>query len=157
MPPKGKGKDAAKEEPQEDEEGEGKFIFDDGSSYEGWFRRVAQEGHEGKVVQRHTGTEPGRTGTMVEGGNVYVGQWSEDRMEGFGEFTFDSKAKYKGHWVNNRFEGTGCYLWPDGSFYEGQWRANKMHGEGTYQDVHGKRWHGRFYNGTGPGLCMEAP
>jgi hypothetical protein len=50
------------------------------------------------------------------------------------------------------YSGQGQYRWPDGSVYVGQWAENKMHGDGKYTDSAGREWHGKFYNGSGPGL-----
>ena len=144
MPPKKN----APVEPEEPVEGTGTYVFDDGATYTGaWVLVSPGEGQE-KVLQRHG------AGIMEEHGNLYDGQWCHDAMEGQGTFTFTDKSSYKGAWLRNRYEGVGVFLWPDGCEYEGGWRGGLMHGEGCYRDRDGKVWHGKFYNGTGPGLCV---
>eukprot|EP00906_Rhabdomonas_costata_P029509 RCo041635 len=131
--------------PEEPSEGTGVFIYEDGSRYEGgWVKDGVP------LVIKRKGF-----GVYIDGNNRYEGQWENDKMKGEGSFYFDSGAVYKGWWTDNQFEGKGTYTWPDSSCYEGSWRSNRMHGEGVYRDVNGKRWHGKFYNGTGPGLNQE--
>ena len=134
-------------EPEEPEEGSGSYVFEDGAKYTGqWTMITVAEGQD-KVMQRHG------KGKMMEHGNLYDGEWVQDAMEGQGCFTFKDTSNYTGTWLRNRYEGRGAFKWPDGSAYDGQWRAGLMHGEGKYTDLNGKLWHGKFYNGTGPGLC----
>ena len=94
-------------------------------------------------------------GVYKEGNNKYEGYWDDDKMSGEGTMFFASGAVYTGTWLDNCFDGKGKYSWTDSSFYEGMWRSNKMHGEGMYQDSTGKRWHGKFYNGMGPGITLN--
>lgn len=125
------------------EEGKGKYMFPDGSWYEGDWQKG---GEQGEHVRRHG------NGVHVDGDQSYDGAWCDDMMHGAGIFRYASKAKYEGEWENNQYAGKGKYTWPSGACYEGQWRENRMHGEGVYVDVSGVSWSGRFYNGTGPGL-----
>ena len=35
---------------------------------------------------------------------------------------------YEGQWVNDKAEGTGTYSHANGAYYEGQWLDDKQHG-----------------------------
>ncbi len=37
---------------------------------------------------------------------------------------------YEGEWVNDKAHGIGTYIHKDGSNYEGQWYKDKQEGEG---------------------------
>lgn len=81
-------------------------------------------------------------------GNVYIGQWSNDRRNGLGVQAFRvpdwKEDKYTENWLsrntenfqgtfrNDNFDGEGTYRWPDGVSYTGGWAANKKHGRGYF-------------------------
>jgi hypothetical protein len=35
-----------------------------------------------------------------------------------------------GNWKDNKINGFGVYVWSDGRQYKGDWLNNQMHGEG---------------------------
>lgn len=140
MPPK-KRDEKKEEEEQKPVEDNGTYVFDDNSRYAGQVLRKESLKRNGTGVQ----TDPAT-------GMSYNGAWKDDMMHGEGILTFPSGATYSGSFYMNKFDGKGLYKWTDGSWYDGPWRNNRMHGEGTYCDAKGEVWHGRFYNGTGPGL-----
>mmetsp|Transcript_29398 Transcript_29398/g.54436 ORF Transcript_29398/g.54436 Transcript_29398/m.54436 type:complete len:157 (-) Transcript_29398:187-657(-) len=125
------------EEPEpEIEEGNGTFLYPDGSKYEGDWRSV-----DGLRFRQ------GR-GKFTTGPESYEGDWNEDVMEGQeGTYTFSSGAVYTGGFINNAFEGQGTYTFADGAVYTGGWSNGKMHGDGEYVDVDGVIWSGKFFNG----------
>lgn len=121
-------------------DGRGKFIFTDNSNYEGDYQLNVTDGRKkrhgtGSITWRQDPTES------------YNGLWSEDRMNGFGIYTFASGAKYEGNMKDNSFDGDGEYNFTDGAKYRGQWQQNKMHGHGEYIDPTGLVWKGQFLNG----------
>merc|ERR1712070_100942 len=145
MPPKAEPE--AEEEPEDVgpppiEDGKGKYVFSDGSTYDGEWQKG---GEIGEAIRRH-----GR-GLLVDGDQSYDGMWQNDKMHGSGIFRYASKAKYEGDWAENKYSGKGKYTWPSGVCYEGEWLESKMHGQGVYIDTSGTSWSGRFYNGAGPG------
>ena len=113
----------------------GKFVFVDGSSYEGDCIVVENK------KQRH-----GR-GVYINGPEKYDGEWKHDKMEGEGNYVFASKAQYVGSFVDNKFCGQGTYTWPDGRSYVGGWENNRFHGQGKYIDAEKVCWEGEFFNG----------
>merc|ERR1712196_180304 len=105
MPPKKEEEPVEEEEdpgPPPVEEGQGVYIFPDGSRYEGQWQKG---GEAGEAVRRHG------QGTLVDGEQSYEGQWCNDAMHGQGVFSYASKAKYEGSWANNEYDGEGKYTW----------------------------------------------
>ena len=45
---------------------------------------------------------------------------------------------YEGDWINDKREGQGTYVWKNGSKYIGSWKDDKKNGEGTLV------WNGRM-------------
>ena len=77
---------AEEEEAAPPESGEGKFVFPDGSKYDGAW--LLKEG----LTMRH-----GR-GRFVDGAaeeQTYEGEWCDDMMQGRGTFCYASGAKYE--------------------------------------------------------------
>ena len=37
-----------------------------------------------------------------------------------------------GDYKNDKKQGFGVFTWPDGRMYEGEWFDGKQHGKGTY-------------------------
>lgn len=98
-----------------------------------------------KVKMRHG------QGTMVNGDNVYEGEWAYDAMQGNGAylcfphndcvagldsfrlgavrdaglFKFAGGASYDGEWKNNQFHGKGKYTWASKAYYIGDFENNK--------------------------------
>ncbi len=73
--------------------------------------------------------------TATEFGNEeYEGDWSEDKLHGFGTYKFTSGAVYTGMWEEGKMCGKGLMVFADGTKYDGDWGNNMMNGEGTYTD-----------------------
>lgn len=115
----------------------GKFVFVDDSMYEGEYIEV-------NSIKIRNGQ-----GIFVSNGGYeqYNGNWKDDMMNGYGEYTFSSGSIYKGTFKDNLFDGNGEYVFADGSKYNGEWKANKMHGIGEYVDIDNVSWKGNFFNG----------
>lgn len=121
-------------------DGRGKFMYPDDSCYEGDYQLNVADGMKRKhgtgiITWRRDPTES------------YNGLWFDDKMNGFGIYTFASGAKYEGNMKDNNFDGDGEYTMRDGSKYRGEWQQNKMHGSGEYTDPTGLVWKGKFFNG----------
>ena len=100
-------------------------------------------------------------GLFISGGadgNVYDGEWANDKMHGRGTFRYASNAKYEararplasarrlayvpewsvapqGDFEDNLYAGHGVYTFPDGATYEGPFVDAQMHGVGTFTDA----------------------
>uniref|UniRef100_A0A3Q3H1U5 MORN repeat containing 2 n=1 Tax=Kryptolebias marmoratus TaxID=37003 RepID=A0A3Q3H1U5_KRYMA len=91
------------------------WIFPNGDKYEGGCSRSAS----GALVRSGTGKQTSASGT------VYVGEWSEDKMQGRGTLQHPSGATYEGEFEDNMFHGKGTYTFPDSSVYRGQFKENR--------------------------------
>jgi len=98
--------------------GNGKFSWPDGSTYEGELVNGKRHG-EGIYVA------PGGIPT-------YEGQWCMGKRNGKGKLAYDSKGSlYDGQWSEGDKDGEGYQVWPSGNIYRGQWKSGKMRGDGT--------------------------
>jgi hypothetical protein len=114
-------------------------LVDDLSQY---IPRVA-EGYEGE--KNENGQRHGFGVYKYKNGDIYTGQWVEDKREGEGKYKFQNGDLYEGVWKNDSLpSGTVSYV--DGSSYRGElnmfWRA----GEGVYRDSTGKETSGLWKN-----------
>lgn len=63
-------------------------------------------------------------------GNIYEGEWLNNRKEGYGIETFANKSVYQGEFHKGFKHGIGKYKWSDGSIYEGELVNNSLEGYG---------------------------
>uniref|UniRef100_A0A0G4H3Z3 MORN repeat-containing protein 5 n=1 Tax=Chromera velia CCMP2878 TaxID=1169474 RepID=A0A0G4H3Z3_9ALVE len=90
----------------------------------------------------------GKGTTRYAEGDVYTGEWRDDKRRGKGTVTYVSakgsvvEEKYEGDWVNGKMHGHGKYIYADGGVYEGDWYDGKMHGKGTYVFPNGNVYEG---------------
>jgi len=63
--------------------------------------------------------------------NFKLGQWADDKANGYGVYLHVNGAKYEGQWKNDLQDGYGIETWADGSRYEGYYEAGKKHGTGN--------------------------
>lgn len=112
-------------------EGQGTFIWEDGSTYVGEFDNDYMNGY-GKLTIPGKGTYEGNfikgkksgTGTYkFINGDIYTGSWDNDLMSGYGTYTFANGDSYTGQFANNKFHGQGTYQ-KDGNKYTGNWINN---------------------------------
>ena len=85
---------------------------------------------------RLNGTWEGKGKQTRVDGDVYDGEWKEDKLEGKGKYTRASGENYEGGWKNNKKEGKGKYTYaPDNADkekeYTGEWAWGKENGQGT--------------------------
>lgn len=79
-------------------------------------------------------------------GNVYDGDWKNDKMHGKGKYTWADGNVYDGNWKNDKMDGKGKYTWANGNVYEGGWKKDKKHGKGTYKLVNGDKYEEEWEN-----------
>ena len=99
------------------------------------------------------GIRSGR-GTHWNGdGKLYIGQWRDDKRNGFGSYFFglpewrenqhsefwmrENMENYTGDFVDDFYHGQGTFRWPGGQKFVGGFFANEKHGPGTYYYVTG--------------------
>jgi len=126
--------------------GFGKFEYVNQATYQGNWKlmngKKCKHGH-GKM------TSPGiQSGDRSFGLEEYDGDWSEDKMHGYGRYQYSSGAIYTGQWCEGMMHGSGKMVYADGTSYDGEWRQNLMHGEGNYIDCDKTAWEGIFVDGS---------
>ena len=89
-------------------EGDGIFVFEDGSTYQGQFKDGQYHG----------------IGTFLSVNNreKYVGSWKSNKREGHGELRYADKSTYVGNWKNDLKHGNGTFYNPDRTFYCGDYK-----------------------------------
>ena len=61
-------------------------------------------------------------------GNRYVGEWKNNKGNGFGSFSWADGRKYVGEFKEGEEHGRGTYAYSDGSKYVGEWKYGKREG-----------------------------
>ncbi|PHT40966.1 Phosphatidylinositol 4-phosphate 5-kinase 4 [Capsicum baccatum] len=69
---------------------------------------------------------------VLNNGDIYTGQWSDNCPNGNGKYLWSDGCMYVGDWVKGKTMGKGKFSWPSGATYEGQFKNGYMDGEGTY-------------------------
>jgi len=106
------------------------YEFPDGSTYVGDFKT-----NESGVICRH-----GRGVYTEASGEVYDGQWANDKMEGQGKMTMPNGCVYEGAFANNAYNGKGKYTWSNGTVFQSNWQDNTPEASGTFTDPTGIVW-----------------
>ncbi|CAI2378862.1 unnamed protein product [Moneuplotes crassus] len=106
--------------------------------------------YEGQVNKK-TGQKHGR-GTYdwnngPEKGDRYVGDWVNDKREGYGIYYFANGNKYEGEWMKDNKHGLGVMTWADGNTYKGECKVGNRSGKGKITWNNGNSYEGYFYNG----------
>jgi len=129
--------------PAEPRSGSSRFVFPSGAVYTGQWKLFLERGPLGELARRKKRHGMGR---FTHGGEVYDGEWTDDKMTGHGIFRFASGAQYEGQWQNGKFHGRGTYTWSSGARYVGDWAENRMHGSGCFVAQSNDRFQGMFHN-----------
>jgi hypothetical protein len=79
-------------------------------------------------------------------GYVYVGEWREGRIEGQGQVTYPDGSVYVGAFRNDLAHGQGTITYPDASSYEGDWVDGVIQGSGVARYANGLVYEGQFLN-----------
>ena len=61
-----------------------------------------------------------------------------NKMHGYGVFSWPDGRKYEGNYANDIKEGKGKFSWPDGRLFVGTWKNGKQNGRGTYYNSKGE-------------------
>ena len=57
---------------------------------------------------------------------TYIGEFKEDKKNGFGTFIYSNGDIYKGKWFNDKRHGRGVLICNDGSLKKGVWKDDKL-------------------------------
>lgn len=80
-----------------------------------------------------------RQGTFIyeyKNGEVYIGNYKDDRRHGQGTFTWKDGTKYIGQWKNGKMNGIGTYAWKNGKDV-GEFKNSMLNGFATRYDKKG--------------------
>jgi len=87
---------------------------------------------------------------IIKSGDLYVGGFKDDYMNGIGSYIWDGDwkkgGKFDGEFNENRFL-KGTKTWKDGTRYHGEFKNYAPDGKGTYEWVSGVRYEGGFKSG----------
>ena len=79
---------------------------------------------------------------------VMEGQWSNDKLNGFGRILLPNGNHYIGSFKNNLKDGYGVYTWYNDNYYEGNWNDNQQDGAGKFFHAENRKiWIGKFSKG----------
>jgi hypothetical protein len=139
----------------------GKYVYSNGTIYQGEYAE--------------DGSKKGHGEQWFPSGNYYKGQWSNDMMNGPGEFKtkeqtlvgnflnnklhgkqndihFSDGSSYEGDMKNGLFCGKGMFLYANGDYYEGDFENHLYHGEGKLmKKSENNSYIGHFFNGQRSG------
>ena len=78
--------------------------------------------------------------------SVYKGQTkpSDSARHGLGVYYFSNGDIYLGEWVDNKIQGKGVYYFVEGEYYDGKFVNFKRNGTGIYQYNTGNRYEGEW-------------
>nr|ADI46824.1 PIP5K1f [Volvox carteri f. nagariensis] len=144
-------------------DGEGKYIWLDGSTYKGSWKEGVRHGI-GKYTWPGGATYQGewRDGLMfglatwqsADGLSRYQGTWVGGVKQGLGRQVYGSGDVYEGLWREGLPCGPGRYVYADGNEYDGEWRGGRMNGRGTLVWRSGERYDGEWKDGRMDGLGL---
>ncbi|XP_016310026.1 LOW QUALITY PROTEIN: junctophilin-1-like [Sinocyclocheilus anshuiensis] len=76
---------------------------------------------DGEVADEYMPAEDNVDATTTES---YMGEWKNDKRNGFGVSERSNGMKYEGEWISNKRHGYGCTIFPDGTKEEGKYKNN---------------------------------
>ncbi len=79
-------------------------------------------------------------------GNIYEGEWKDNKRNGQGIATFTNGDKYVGEWKDNKRNGQGIATFANGNIYEGEFKNGEYHGQGIIIFKSGNKYAGEFKN-----------
>ena len=114
-----------------------------GSQYHGEMKRVVDEETGQEVWLRH-----GKGKMKWPDGGEYDGYWADSKMCGNGRFIHANGDVYTGEFEDNKANGKGVYEQASGEWYEGFWSNDKPHGQGKQVLANGSIFEGEFKDGS---------
>jgi hypothetical protein len=85
-------------------------------------------------------------------GGSYVGGFKEGKMSGTGKMEYANGELYYGDFKDSKREGSGIHTWPNGSAYKGNWKGDARNGKGTMIDDAQNRYTGTWVDGLKHGF-----
>ncbi|CAI2378864.1 unnamed protein product [Moneuplotes crassus] len=101
-------------------------------------------------VNKKTGLKHGRGTYEWNSGDGkgarYVGDWVNDKKEGYGIYYYANGDKYEGEWMKGNKHGLGVMTWAGGDIYKGEYKVGDRSGKGKITWNSGDSYEGYFYN-----------
>ena len=96
-------------------------------------------------------------------GDVFDGCLSNGLRHGFGVFRFANGDVYIGNWKKDKMDGTGIMSWATSDVFDGCWSNGLIHGSGVYRyamdvdigNFRSKLLHGNLLHGNGKYTCSD--
>ncbi len=82
-------------------------------------------------------------GTFKRGGDVYIGEFKDNKKNGQGTYIFANGDKYVGEYKDGVSHGQGTYTWADGNRYVGEFKDDKRSGQGIFT-ANGDKYVGEY-------------
>jgi hypothetical protein len=80
-------------------------------------------------------------------GDIYEGEWLNDKKHGQGKMTYANGDIYYGDWKNDKKHGQGIMAYVNADYvYEGGWLNDKKHGQGIMVYANGDVYDGDWVN-----------
>jgi hypothetical protein len=139
-------------------DGYGVVIYADGRKYVGEFRNHKAAG-QGAWYGADGSIEPGyydANESWIKAANAKKGCLEGNCENGYGVKYWDENVKYIGDFKNSVCEGYGTCYFSDGSKYTGNWLNHKFEGEGTRYYADGTIQRGFFKEGNYTGATGTA-
>jgi hypothetical protein len=88
-------------------------------------------------------------------GDVYEGDWKDNKRDGKGKETFANGNVYEGDWKDDKRNGKGKETWANDYVYEGDWKDHHIHGYGIMKYANGDVYEGEYKDGERDGKGKE--
>lgn len=108
----------------------GKIVYSTGDVFEGEIKGIVRHG-KGTITYKQTG-------------EVYSGDFVDDKLTGYAECTSPDGSSYKGEVLDGKKHGVGKHVYPDGSYYYGEFADNKRNGGGEQHYADDSYYYGTF-------------
>lgn len=92
---------------------------------------------------------------LLPSGEVYIGYWKQNVIEGMGVKVFPDGSIFRGEFVSGKYEGQGILINVDGHVYKGEWKSGLPHGIGEYLEYNGSFYYGEWKEGKRDGKGSE--
>lgn len=94
---------------------------------------------------------------VYENGDIYTGNFKEDKRDGDGSFLYENGEVFKGSYSQDSRNGRGIYKFTNGDSFTGNFKNGEIDGDGVYTFKDGKVLNGKFSkNGSsGEGTILD--
>ena len=97
-------------------------------------------------------SKPQQVTNRKDSNGTYTGSWlPTGKYDGYGKLVMNSGDVYEGNWKNNKRHGQGKYTYSNGEWYSGNWVNGVSQGKGEFHYKNGNVYRGNFSNGKPDG------